>query len=244
MVIRSRCRWMVATSLVLLGCNGSAIMDAEGSAQTPQPTHPTEVKPEVRLPDGTKCDAPSVGFAPLLRLSREQYVTTVRELLGVEVDSTALPEDERSGQFSANASAPLTESDLERYLALGEATAATGVSHVLQQHPCDRAANGDATCARKVLAAFAERAWRRPVVEVEVEVDALATVFSAAAAGTTYKRGIEVALRAVLASPYFLYRIESVPPSADTTPVLLAPYDLASRLSYFLWNGPPDELLR
>src|SRR5262249_20705287 len=90
---------------------------------------------------------------------------------------------------------------------------------------------------------FGKRAWRRPLAAAEV--DALAGVFTAGRMGTDFATGIQLVIQALLQSPHFLYRVEfGVPtPLAGTNVVLLTDYELASRLSYFLWNSMPDDAL-
>ena len=95
------------------------------------------------------------------------------------------------------------------------------------------------------MTSFAGRAFRRPVAPKEVD-QFLGFVTLARKQGDSFEEGIATALQAVLVSPNFLYRIERNPPATggrSTVPV--GPYELASRLSYFLWSSMPDaELLR
>lgn len=100
-------------------------------------------------------------------------------------------------------------------------------------------------CARAIVSSFAGRAFRRPATAREVD-QFVGFVTLARKHGDSLDEGIATALQAILVSPEFLYRIERDQPAAPgrtATPV--APYDLASRLSYFLWSSTPDaELLR
>jgi mono/diheme cytochrome c family protein len=98
-------------------------------------------------------------------------------------------------------------------------------------------------CARKIIANFAERAFRRPVTDEEV--DRLLEFWKAGDKDNQpFERGIQVALSAVLVSPHFLYRIEGEPvaDSPDNT-YTLNDFELATRMSYFLWSTMPDEEL-
>ncbi len=95
--------------------------------------------------------------------------------------------------------------------------------------------------AREVLAAFAGRAFRRPVSEAEV--DRLVAVFEhARPSKPSFEEAIKVPLVAVLCSPSFLFLAEDLP-NDQAEPKALNPYELASRLSYFLWSAPPDDEL-
>lgn len=98
-------------------------------------------------------------------------------------------------------------------------------------------------CAEEILATLAERAFRRPVTQVDL--DRLMPFFEEGRTGPGgFDEGIELLVTAVLASPDFLYR--SITPSPDDhgPSFALDAYELASRLSFFLWSqGPDDELL-
>ncbi|MEO8126905.1 MAG: DUF1592 domain-containing protein [Bryobacteraceae bacterium] len=100
-------------------------------------------------------------------------------------------------------------------------------------------------CARTILTSFATRAFRRPVTAKEVE-QFTGYVTMARKNGDSFEEGIATALQAVLVSPNFLYRIErDQKAQAGAISVPVSPYELASRLSYFLWSSMPDaELLR
>ncbi|MCU1232069.1 MAG: hypothetical protein JWP63_36 [Candidatus Solibacter sp.] len=94
--------------------------------------------------------------------------------------------------------------------------------------------------ARQLLAGFLRSAYRRPVEASEVD-RYLAMYDRAAERGDPYEERVKLALKAVLVSPRFLFRIEDRDESPGIHP--LGQYDLASRLSYFLWSTMPDEEL-
>src|SRR6185369_1493800 len=99
----------------------------------------------------------------------------------------------------------------------------------------------DAECARKVVGALAHRAYRRPVTEQELG-RLVRFVSLAEKEGDSFEQGIRVALQAMLVSPNFLFRIER--DQNPTDPGAMHPiseFELASRLSYFLWSSMPDE---
>jgi hypothetical protein len=98
-------------------------------------------------------------------------------------------------------------------------------------------------CARKILSAFARRAYRRPVAADEVE-RLVGLVQRSEQNGETFDKGIRLALEAVLVSPHFLFRVERDPDvTASATPHPISEHELATRLSYFLWSSMPDEEL-
>jgi hypothetical protein len=102
-----------------------------------------------------------------------------------------------------------------------------------------------ADCPRTILTSFAGRAFRRPATNQEVDT-LLRLVALVQDQGESLEEGIATALQAILISPNFLFRVEQdrVPANGKTAfPV--TDYELASRLSYFIWSSTPDaELLR
>ena len=98
-------------------------------------------------------------------------------------------------------------------------------------------AERDDACARRILAGFAGKAWRRPVTAGELS-KLMRFVELAAREGDTFESGIQLAVKAVLVSPQFLFRIER-----ENGARPLDGHELASRLSYFLWSSMPDEPL-
>jgi len=99
------------------------------------------------------------------------------------------------------------------------------------------------SCTREILRRFVTRAYRRPVTGEELErlVELAAGVRSD---GESFERGIQLALQAVLVSPHFLFRIETDrEPENPAVVHEISEYELATRLSYFLWSSLPDEEL-
>ena len=94
-----------------------------------------------------------------------------------------------------------------------------------------------AAYAKEVVTGFATRAYRRPVTATEV-ASLMSVYTNASASGRTFQESIKDALQVVLTSPQFLFLVET---SQTPAPEPLNGYELASKLSYFLWNGPPDK---
>jgi hypothetical protein len=87
----------------------------------------------------------------------------------------------------------------------------------------------------QILRAFADRAYRRPVTHEEL-LRLLRFVESAQKSGAGADNGLRTALRAILVSPHFLFRVETSEPGRED-------FALANRLSYLLWSSMPDEEL-
>ena len=104
-----------------------------------------------------------------------------------------------------------------------------------------RPADEDA-CARRIVGALARRAYRRPATDEDVRT--LMPFYGMGREGADFDRGIEMALRRILADPQFLYRREAEPGAvAPGQAYRISDLDLASRLSFFLWSSIPDDEL-
>ncbi|MGP0063986.1 MAG: DUF1592 domain-containing protein [Isosphaeraceae bacterium] len=186
--------------------------------------------------EGVRDPGPSV----IQRLTRRQYNNTIRDLLGVDTHpADAFPADGGGGGgFDNNASTLFVPPILmEKYLA-----AATDVllkadpARYIAARPGAGLSKDEA--ARRSIAAFARRAFRRP--ERSDEVERLMRLFRRAGErGDGFEAAVRLSLRAVLVSPSFLYLVEN-----DRTDVeglyRVTDHELACRLSYFLWSSMPD----
>lgn len=180
--------------------------------------------------------------APLRRLSAAQYENTVRAVFGVALPEAVhivdgLPLDDSSGWFLGNA-APLGEAAVVQYQVTAERIAQAVVVHRGALAAClDDAAITD-VCVRAVAEDLAARAWRRPISVPEA--DALVTAFGEG----SVEEGLLRLVTLVLQSPDFLYRVERGEPDLlGGDDVRLTGHEIAARLSYLLWGGPPDAAL-
>jgi hypothetical protein len=183
-----------------------------------------------------------VGISTAIRLNRTQYNNTVHDLLGTALTpADNFPPDETSLGFDTlGGTLQLQPERQDAYLSASATLInelfARPVTDAIYKRivSCDFATG--ATCAKQILSAFATRAWRRPAVDAE-----LTPYVTLAAAGPTPKDGMIAALRAVLVSANFIYRLELDANVATTH--RLGGYELATRLSYFLWATMPDDAL-
>ncbi len=96
--------------------------------------------------------------------------------------------------------------------------------------------------ARAIIERFATRAFRQPVTSAKL--DRLLTLFDLAEKeGETFNGAVRVALEGVLISPYFLFRLEQEKSGSPGGVTQINDWELASRLSYFLWSSMPDDEL-
>jgi len=105
-----------------------------------------------------------------------------------------------------------------------------------------RRASEEPECSRTILSSLARRAYRRPVAASDVE-PLLAMYREGRAQGQGFESGVELAIRRLLVSPEFLYRVERDPAQAPDGVYRISDLELASRLSFFLWSSIPDETL-
>ena len=183
------------------------------------------------------------GRAPIHRLNRAEYNNTVRDLFGVASrPADGFPADGGGGGgFDNNADTlflpPLL---MERYLqAAGQILKEARPERLFFVQPGKSLSRGAA--AREILNYFALRAYRSPVAASDTA--RLTRLYAQATArGDSFQDSVRFALKAVLVSPRFLFRVEANR-VADGQPYRVSDYELASRLSYFLWSSLPDEEL-
>jgi mono/diheme cytochrome c family protein len=182
------------------------------------------------------------GRVLIHRLNRVEYNNTIRDLLGVDTHpADKFPADGGGGGgFDNNADTLFIPPILmERYFsAAAEVLDAARPGRLFAVGPGKQRTGAEA--ARQTIARFATRAYRRPVEPAEV--DRLLQLYRVATRrGVGYESAVKYALKAVLVSPNFLFRVEEDRNSDSPYPV--RDYELASRLSYFLWSSMPDDTL-
>ncbi|HET6246251.1 MAG TPA: DUF1592 domain-containing protein [Tepidisphaeraceae bacterium] len=192
------------------------------------------------------------GLFVIRRLSKAEYGNTLHDLFGVDPQIVHELPDDVFGAGYTNSLSPLL---MEQYLAVANEVVNKVIAPpgspptAIQQRlfGADPGANGDEkAAARRVAVSLARLAYRRPPSEGEVDV--LMRVFALAKnQGKAYSDALRLMLKAVLVSPQFLF----ITPDAADKPadmsgggiVALDDYQLASRLSYFLWASTPDAEL-
>ncbi len=176
-------------------------------------------------------------------LNRREYANTIRDLLGLDAATAAatvegFPPDAIVG-FDNHADA-LVASDLLVEQQFDAAESLAESIDITALVACEPGASED-ECAASWLATFGRRAFRRPLAADE-SASLLGVYQDARAAGRDFATAARMLLHAVLISPQFLYRAEQgIADLAGTAEV--DAYELASRLSYFLWASMPDDAL-
>jgi len=176
------------------------------------------------------------------RLSRFEYNNTIRDLLGVDTRPADKfpPDGGGGGGFDNNADTLFIPPILmEKYLvAAGEILEAAKPERIFIVKSSFLISKRSA--ARQIIEHFALRAFRRPIEKDDVE-DLLGLYDRAVKRGESHEEGVKLAIKAVLVSPNFLFRIEVNRNTAE--PYRINDHELATRLSYFLWSSMPDDRL-
>ena len=198
------------------------------------------------------------GYVMSRRLNRAEYINTIRDLFGLELNlklEELLPADGGGGEgFDTTGDTLFTSSiHIEKYLAAAEQI----TQRILPDRPRGQSRElhtarerirfrspgwfeKPAPVAREVISAFARRAWRRPVTTGEV--DHLMKLYARRSErGDSFAASVRLALQGALISPHFLFLAEPEP--ATNGIQRLADVPLASKLSYFLWSSMPDDEL-
>ncbi len=177
------------------------------------------------------------------RLNALEYNNTMRDLLGVETHPADQfpPDSGGGGGFDNNAGTlfipPIL---LEKYLsAAADVIAAAKPEMLFAARP--GAPLDDRAAAKASIAQFTTRAFRRPATDEEI-TRLFAFYEKAQAGGDDSEAALRLAFRAVLVSPHFLFRVEQEREN-QPEPYRIGDYELASRLSYFLWSSIPDDAL-
>lgn len=180
------------------------------------------------------------------RLTEAQYLNSLTHLFGDELilPSNLEPDQSVEGFLSVgSAKTSISPRGTELYEEAAYLVAEQVVVDPIRDlwMACEPEVVSDSHCAREALGDLAYRAWRRPVDGDELDKLVDVTMLAAETL-ESFDDGMVYGVAALLQSPHFLFRVETgeddgVGDSRYTD------YEMASRLSFFLWNGPPDDLL-
>lgn len=210
-------------------------------------TEPDHTKP--RAADTAQdlvCHPEEEPTSPLALLTRAQYDATIADLLGDDSHpSHSFPPENQVEGFNNNTEVHIANPLLvEQLMDAAEGIASRAVASSMNQlAPC--AGTGAAAqdqCGADFVSSFGKRAFRRPLTDDEAS--AFDGLFSSTNAARGYASAVTLTLQAMLQSPQFLYRVDAARTATEETgAVPLDPYQLASRLSYFLTGSMPDDEL-
>jgi hypothetical protein len=191
----------------------------------------------------------NVGTAPLRRLSSMEYLNTLADLFpSVAVEIPDLPTEAPVDSFDNDARA-LGPSDVYAsrweeiaFRTIGAVTATPAALAAFL--PCASGVSGataEQACGAELVASFGEKTHRRPLTPEETT--RYRALFDTQRAAIDFEAAVQLTGMAMLQSPSFLYRVEPARGTAADGTALLDSYEMASRLSYFLWQRMPDQTL-
>ncbi len=232
----------VALALGLIGCTGDLRSPDAQEATEQSPTGPRGVDAEGKpLP----ITAAATNLRRLGQVELNNSVHALLPKLPADFDAGAdVPEDNHV-ELAFSLPGTVSEIEVKRFSDMAE----EAIGLLEQESPGaeSNCAADEASCAREFITIFAERAFRRPALPGEVDdlMELYERLRSDQEVHFEFAETLNVLVEALLQSPGFLYRWERGPqgPEMDGELVKFDSFEMASRLSYFLWNSVPDEEL-
>jgi hypothetical protein len=247
----------LAIGLLLAGCVGNVAggMDdstAPGPGAAPGPAAPGRASGDPQNPSGSTPPATPGSSAAALPAAAETtfHRLTDVELANASADLLGLPRAGRNDLAAKVAPAPsgfllksaIDPTDLFKSTGAAEDLATAAVKDTTKLLGCDVMAANDVACVAAFITRTGKRAFRRPLDAGEVA--AYQTLYTTMRDRFDRKSGVETVVRALLDSPHFLYLIEGLRSAPGATGTLaLDSYEVAARLSFFLWSTLPDDEL-
>lgn len=206
-------------------------------AQVPDAPAEAGPGPLGETPPPSECEPGVPGTSQLPRLTKVQYDNTIRDLVGLESEPSALLAPDTTGSVDQRA--------WDGYQAAAEAVAQQIMADAnARARAITCTPSGDGTeCMQQFIGEFGARAFRRPLTEAEVAK--FTDLWNRRAEITetgSFDEVAQVMLRAFLVSPSFLTRAETSE-TLDGDRYALNGYEIATRLSYLLWASMPDDVL-
>jgi hypothetical protein len=199
------------------GTGGAANTGGPGSGGSPPPP--------------LDCSQPRGSTARLRVLTESQYNNSLLDILQI------------AGNPANGVGPSLDDVSLEQRAELAATVATQAITNIARWAPCTPPATGSAaTCEQQFIDKIGAKVYRRPLSTAERTE--LKTLFDAGIKEKDFNTGVEWFLTALFQSPEFVYEIIRPAPSeqrGEARP--LDGYEYASRLAYFIWDGPPDDML-
>jgi len=227
---RSRARWLgFSAAIAVFGASLTACVGVIGDADE----------------DTTEAESLVLAAPALPRLTAAQYRNSLAELFGASMPQAPLEDDTKPFLFYniGASSTTLSEFGVQQYEESADAITRYAFADPARRAAfvgCEPAAPGDA-CVESFLRRFGRRVFRRPLTDEEATrwIGIAQTL-----ADPSAWEGLRLAVSGLLQSPHFLYRAEvGVPDDAAPSRRKLTGYEMATRLSFLLWNQGPDDAL-
>ncbi len=192
----------------------------------------------------------AAGVLPLRRLTAREYLNTARDLLGdTTLDSGDVPsesDDLSNNAFPFRQPAAVGSFEAGNLQSAAETLASHLVTKLSSVLPCKPANSGaEPDCANQFITTFGAKVFRRPLEPTEVADLTAMYQTGRTTLALDFNGAIDLLIEAMLQSPQFVYHWEMDPGPAvkDGNLVQLGNYQVANRLSYFLWGTMPDPTL-
>jgi hypothetical protein len=203
---------------------------------------------------GAPPDPQAAGVRPVLLLSAREYLNTVRDLLNdTSLQEGALPPGDEDLQatpsFAFKEPHDVAVQDGTLLQGAAESLARNAVAHLTTLLPCatpPAAGAAEMTCLNTFMTTFMPKMYRRPLTPTETTHLMALYMTGRSTLALGFNDAIGLLIEASLQSPQFLYHWEVDPGTAvgpAGTVLKLGNYELANRLSYFLWGTMPDAAL-
>lgn len=199
----------------------------------------------------TAVSSPSLSvIVAVRRTSEDQYRQAIADVFGPEIKVNAKfePEIRREGLLASGAeNGSISANGFEQYFAAARSIATQAMDEkvrgrIVSCAPKDPKASDDA-CAQQFISKVGRRLFRRALTDDEIAPRVLLAAKASKDAGDL-NAGLQAALVSLLTAPDFLFRIErALPVNAPASSWTLDGYSRAARISYLIWDAPPDDEL-
>ncbi|MES2663471.1 MAG: DUF1592 domain-containing protein [Pseudomonadota bacterium] len=253
--IRRGVSFMPAFSQTVVSTQDIAIMYSYFSgAPTPLTATPTPAPVPTIIPTNTPIEALSVikqnpGSLLMYRLNKLQYTNTLNDLFGLDFSSVtnvliADPITEGFDNIANTIGMGMNDIRLEQYYETANNALNLVFADTIARNKiftCQLTSTNLDTCGRTIITTWSRKIWRKPASATEV-ANALNYINLQVSMGNSLEESVKTWMQAMLISTRFLHHVE-LNTVNSSQPYLLNPYEVANRLSYFLWCSMPDETL-
>ncbi len=238
----SRIRTGLVLGAVVAMAAGAACVDSGGDPAVPV----TLGTPEATLRDPAGPYAPEASR--LRRLTESQLRNAITDIFGDDATVAVPPEPDVLVEGAASVG-----SGVSSYSPRGVENIEATAFDIAKQLTASDAAKGrlaacigatvDDACLRGIAEKYGRRLWRRDLTAADIEPLVTLAKSAGAQLGSPIQ-AVRFLLAALIQAPEFVYRVEiGAPSAADPSTLRYSDLELASRLAFFLWDGPPDEAL-
>ena len=235
--------WLISALLAALPACEGEVGDLPEHASAKKPAASSSTTGPIGEPGTDSADPSAAGGLGFRRLTHGEYLNTLADLFP-QITFQQPDDTDADGDFGFAQAPVLSDDSTQGLLDTAEEIAGKAVQNLDQLLGCDAASKGEDVCTSQFVDTFGKRVYRRPLEAAEKD-ELITLANQLKGTGYTLQDRIRVVLTTMLQTPAFLYRWEQGTASQqlDGQVIQLGPYELASRLSYFLWSSAPDDTL-